>query len=1342
MVVMSMLGSLIAFVLFIRTKKRNACGQEDLENPKRLLVSLPPTSDLVSPPSLAISRLFTWTSQGKRNLVMDSLCLDIETNLCLTPSEPDLPVSGDFGEFMLSCLSQSKRPDHKHLCAVIDELSKALAEGNHSRTPVAYFAATCSSLDSLLSASDEEEPPLDVIQPHVVILSLVFPKVSAGVLKRNGLALRLVISVLRLRSATPECLISALKCLVHMLTTVESMMGNEVSEAHSTLLNLVTHSDGKVRKLANSCLRDVLEKSRGTKTCQSVSGNIAELFQKYLNLAHKSEAPSAEGARGAQQVLYLLSTLKECLALMSKKHVATVIEGFKMLMITRDAFITRPVIDSLNALCLSPTSEVPVEALVEVLYHAAVLFSAHESSADAMTFTARLLKVGMMRAFSINRDVCVVKLPSVFNGLKDIIASEHEEAIFAATDALKSLICSCIDESLIREGVNGIRKSNLDVKKSSPTVIEKLCATVESLLDYKYHGVWDMAFQVVSTMFNKLGEDSSYFMRKTLEDLSDMQDLPDEGFPYRKQLHECVGSALGAMGPETFLNIVRLNLEVSDLSEVNVWLFPILKQYTVGGRLSFFTETIFRMVETMSQKAQQLKLQGLTAASRSVDSLVYSLWALLPSFCNYPVDTVESFEDLGRILCGALQTQAETRGIICTSLNILIQQNKEVVEGKEVPVNDASPALVRASARYDSHSAAANLEIMRSCAPKLLDVLSKIFHESGKDDGGSLQSAIGNLASIAEKKTVSKLLFKTLRELLMATKTAIAEDESSVSGMDVDNTAEKSSSNLRARLFDLLVSLLPGLDGQEVDTVFSSLKPAMQDPKGQIQKKAYKVLSVILKSSDGFVSKNVEELLELMHNVCHVSAKRHKLDCLYFLLAYASKTDDLKARKDIVSSFLPEVILALKEVNKKTRSRAYDVLVQIGHAYADEENGGDNEKLHGYFNMVVGCLAGEKPQMISAAVKGVARLTYEFSDLIASAYSLLPSTFLLLQRKNKEITKANLGLLKVLVAKSPVEGLHANLKSMVEGLLKWPEGTKNLFKAKVRLLLEMLIKKCGTEAVKSVMPEEHMKLLTNIRKVKERKERKYAAGSEMSRSQHSKETSSKASRWNDTKIFSDFADEDEESDEEYMDGESHGRSKAPSVLKSKASKKHQRQSHLEVDESDDEPLDLMDRYKTRLALRSSELGKRKADSDEEAEFDAEGRLIIYEGERSKRKEISDADSDARSSRFSVNSSRKNQKRLKTSESGYAYTGKEYASKKASGDLKRKDKLEPYAYWPLDRKMMSRRPDQRAVAVRGMSSVVKLTKKLEGKSAAEALAATKFKKYKSGQKKSAGKKKSK
>lgn len=87
----------------------------------------------------------------------------------------------------------------------------------------------------------------------------------------------------------------------------------------------------------------------------------------------------------------------------------------------------------------------------------------------------------------------------------------------------------------------------------------------------------------------------------------------------------------------------------------------------------------------------------------------------------------------------------------------------------------------------------------------------------------------------------------------------------------------------------------------------------------------------------------------------------------------------------------------------------------------------------------------------------------------------------------------------------------------------------------VKLLLEILIKKCGLEAVKAVMPEEHMKLLTNIRKVggkssyariktyvgivsdlcdtcqtqiKERNEKKLRANSE-ARSQLSKATTSR-----------------------------------------------------------------------------------------------------------------------------------------------------------------------------------------------------------------------------------------
>lgn len=94
----------------------------------------------------------------------------------------------------------------------------------------------------------------------------------------------------------------------------------------------------------------------------------------------------------------------------------------------------------------------------------------------------------------------------LFLGSADILASEHEESLVAAMQAYKSLIQTCIDESLIKQGVDQVMAhESMDAKKMMPTIIEKLCVTVGSLLDYHYYGVWDMSFQVVTAMFDKLG---------------------------------------------------------------------------------------------------------------------------------------------------------------------------------------------------------------------------------------------------------------------------------------------------------------------------------------------------------------------------------------------------------------------------------------------------------------------------------------------------------------------------------------------------------------------------------------------------------------------------------------------------------------------------------------------------------------------------------------------------------------------------------------------------------------------------------------------------------------------
>ncbi|KAJ6355703.1 hypothetical protein OIU77_006142 [Salix suchowensis] len=1253
-------------------------------------------------------------------------------------------TADDFCSSILSRYSTSTQEDHQHLCAIIGTMSQELKDQNLPSTPIAYFGAASSSLDRLSSSSDT---PPHVIDSLTVILSLVLPQIPIPILKKKReFVSDVVFRVLKLNYVTEGSVVSGLKCVAHLLSIRDSVNWADISELFGVLLSFMTDSRIKVRRQSHSCIRDTLQSFQGTSALAPASEAITKAFEKFLLLAGGSNADAANGPKGAQQVLYALDALRECLPRLSIKCVTTILKYYKTLLELRQPVVTRRVTDSLNVVCSHPSLEVSAEPLLDLLCSLALYASTNETSADNMTFTARLLDVGMGKVYSLNRQICVVKLPVVFSTLKDILASEHEGAIFSATQALKNLINSCIDEALIKQGVDQVTiNMNAETRKSGPTVIEKVCATIESLLDYHYGVVWDMVFQVVSTLFDKLGNYSSYFMRGTLKNLADMQRLPDEDFPFRKQLHECLGSALGAMGPETFLSLLPLKLEADDLSKVNVWLFPILKQYTIGAHLYFFTESVLSMVGLIKQKSRQLELEGRIISSRSANALVYSLWSLLPSFCNYPLDTAKSFKDLEKALCGVLSEEKDIRGVICSALQILVQQNKRVTEKQDDPTGtEAGIAEQHAISRYTPQVAAENLRVLRSSAHNLLTVLSRILLESSKDDGGLLQSTIHEFASIADKEVVKKIFLKTMQKLLNVTqKAAKAENSNS---MPIDD----SSNDLRARLFDLAASLLPGLDGEEINVLYSAVKPALQDVESLIQKRAYKVLSIILQRYNGFLTSRLGELLQLMIDVlpsCHFSAKRYRLDCLYYLIAHTPK-DSEHRRHDILTAFLTEIILALKEVNKKTRNRAYDVLVQIGHTYGDEENGGKKENLYQFFNMVAGGLALESPHMISAAMKGIARLAYEFSDLVSTAYNLLPSTFLLLQRKNREIIKANLGLLKVLVAKSQAEGLQMCLGNMVEGLLRWQDNTKNHFKSKVKHILEMLVKKCGMDAVKAVMPEEHMKLLTNIRKIKERREKKHATSSEDTKSYLSRATTSRISRWNHTKIFSDFSDgETEDSGGEYMDTKTvTGRhSKFSSRLKSKASLRSKRIHRPDkslpedlFDQLEDEPLDLLDQHKTRSALRSSAHLKRKQESDDEPEIDPEGRLIVCEGKTKREKKRTDPDPDVRSDAggsFKSVNSRKTQKRRKTSDSGWAYTGNEYASKKAGGDLRRKDKLEPYAYWPLDRKMMSRRPEHRAAARKGMASVVKMTKKLEGKSASTALSMKliKFKGQKKGSK---------
>ena len=98
---------------------------------------------------------------------------------------------------------------------------------------------------------------------------------------------------------------------------------------------------------------------------------------------------------------------------------------------------------------------------------------------------------------------------------------------------------------------------------------------------------------------------------------------------------------------------------------------------------------------------------------------------------------------------------------------------------------------------------------------------------------------------------------------------------------------------------------------------------------------------------------------------------------------------------------------------------------------------------------------------------------------------------------NREIVKSALGYTKLAIHTMPVELLRPHLKALVPALLSWSHDHKNHFKTKVRHIFERMIRRFGWEDVYSCAGEDDSrKVLTNIKKRKDRAKRKKARNAE------------------------------------------------------------------------------------------------------------------------------------------------------------------------------------------------------------------------------------------------------
>jgi ribosomal RNA-processing protein 12 len=166
-------------------------------------------------------------------------------------------------------------------------------------------------------------------------------------------------------------------------------------------------------------------------------------------------------------------------------------------------------------------------------------------------------------------------------------------------------------------------------------------------------------------------------------------------------------------------------------------------------------------------------------------------------------------------------------------------------------------------------------------------------------------------------------------------------------GGTVDGNAEAEY----CKYLDLALSIASGMSDGAMEPLLKATAIGINIPMPAAQKKAYKTLTYIINQRSAVLRSHVTDICAIFTKSKPVQApaKRHRLACIapVISLLYSSEESvvfdlselnlpEMEAGKSaahlIVSSLITEIVLCTKEVNAKTRTLAYEVLVQIAHA--------------------------------------------------------------------------------------------------------------------------------------------------------------------------------------------------------------------------------------------------------------------------------------------------------------------------------------------------------------------------------------------------------------------------
>ena len=535
----------------------------------------------------------------------------------------------------------------------------------------------------------------------------------------------------------------------------------------------------------------------------------------------------------------------------------------------------------------------------------------------------------------------------------------------------------------------------------------------------------------------------------------------------------------------------------------------------------------------------------------------------------------------------------------------------------------------------------------------------------GKYSKNFLPILLNLYTSEEDMKTKEQQLavFETVASFLRITDASKAVDlyQKTVERYDV---TDRSDTFLVIAYLDMMRSYIPFLDKSSIQHLVSHVaQPLFKSKNQRYCKKSFRIIEEVCKSSSQgakeFVADHLQEVLivvlEALESVppsvlsAPLNGLRHLISQFFVLIPSEMET--------VVNRLIPLIFKCLMNPSRRTRVASVELMKTLTTAAFMTNSGVALIKNHlrqfltheGY---------GDRALMVITLLFDI--LTSKITDIELRQLLNLIYT----PRNSQPMVRSVVTFSKVLMRNKTSDELLPLLPFIMGWLKELNVNLKKSCRLVIRELIIRLVKKFGLETINKLIPEDLAKVLKNIRKKELRKK--------------SKKTEDDMEDMLDDQT-NDYSD-DEEGDEDELQVQ-------------------HKKSRMQMEEDMDD-FDLLSGVKTVPVVAKKKVEEKE---DDGISFGPDGKLVIRDISKKRKRDDDDDDDEEEEEEIPTvkQETRKASMAYKHGGKGIhrdprakdlgMKTGNQYKSKRAKGDVKKKDQsVDPYAYFPLLKSSLNKR----------------------------------------------------